>query len=131
MIENKDTPQDYVSIRQVWLMQINRCTEALTNRYRVDVTVDGSYRNIDNVGQITVIESVLSLYYSLVDFGQATLKTEAKQKLKEMEKQSDYRENRIYYFKQLFEFILETLNKYGMLFESQPQGYSNVEMEST
>ena len=130
MIETKDTPQDYVSIRQVWLMQINRCTEALTNRYKVDITVDGSYRNIDNVGRITVIESILTLYYSMVDFGDAPLKTETKQKLKEMEKQSDYRENRVFYFKRFFEFMLDTLNKYGMLFETTPQGYSNVEMKS-
>ncbi len=26
--------------------------------------------------------------------------------------------------------IIETLNKYGMLFDSQPQGYSDVEMKS-
>jgi hypothetical protein len=47
-----------------------------------------------------------------------------------MEKQSDYGENRVYYFKQLFEFMLERLNRYGMLFETSPQGYSNVEMKS-
>ena len=29
-----------------------------------------------------------------------------------------------------FERIIEVLNKYGMLFESQPKGYSNVEMKS-
>ena len=32
--------------------------------------------------------------------------------------------------KQKLEFIIQTLNKYGMLFESQPKGYSNVEMKS-
>jgi hypothetical protein len=26
--------------------------------------------------------------------------------------------------------MVKTLNKYGMLFESQPKGYSNVEMKS-
>ena len=30
----------------------------------------------------------------------------------------------------LYDFIIQTLNKYGMLFESQPKGYSNVEMKS-
>ncbi|MCJ7571087.1 MAG: hypothetical protein MUO82_04325 [Candidatus Thermoplasmatota archaeon] len=30
----------------------------------------------------------------------------------------------------LFNFIIKTLNKYGMLFEEQPQGFSNVEMKS-
>ena len=130
MIETKDAPRDYVSIRQVWLMQINRCTEALSSRYKVDITVDGSYRDVGDVGRITAIESILTLYHSLVDFGDAPIKTETKQKLKEMEKQSDYRENRIYYFKQLFEFMLERLNRYGLLFENSPLGYSNVEMRS-
>ena len=110
-------------------MQINRCIESLTNRYKADITVDGSYRDINNVGSITVIESILTLYYSLVDYGEATLKTEAKQKLNEFREQNDFEENRSYYYKQFFEFIIETMNKYGMLFDTSPQGYSNVEME--
>jgi len=32
--------------------------------------------------------------------------------------------------KKRFAIIIEVLNKYGMLFESQPKGYSNVEMKS-
>ena len=130
MIEDKQIPSDYVSIKQVWLMQINRCIESLTNRYKADVTVDGSYRDLNNVGRITVIESITALYYSLVDYGEATLKTEAKQKLNEFREQKDFEENRLYYYKQFFEFIIETMNKYGMLFDTSPQGYSNVEMKS-
>ena len=130
MIETKDLPQEYVSIRQVWLMQINRCTEAMTNRYKVDIIVDGSYRNVDNVGRMTVIESILALYYSLVDYGEATLKTEAKKKIEKLREQPDFKENRTYYYKQFFEFIIETMNKYGMLFDSSPQGYTNAEMRS-
>ena len=38
--------------------------------------------------------------------------------------------NRLRFYRELFHFIVETLNKYGMLFESSPKGYSNVEMES-
>jgi hypothetical protein len=30
----------------------------------------------------------------------------------------------------LNDFIIQILNMYGMLFESQPKGYSNVEMKS-
>ena len=130
MIENTDLPQEYVSIRQVWLMQINRCTEAMTNRYKIDITVDGSYRNVDNVGRMTVIESILALYYSLVDYGEATVKTEAKKKLNEFREQLDFRDNRTSYYKRFFEFIIETMNKYGMLFDTTPTGYSNVEMKS-
>jgi len=29
-----------------------------------------------------------------------------------------------------FEAMVDILNKYGMLFESQPQGYTNVDMKS-
>ena len=130
MIEDKQIPSEYVSIKQVWLMQINRCIESLTNRYKADITVDGSYRDINNVGRITISESILALYYSLVDYGEATLKTEAKQKLNEFREQKDFEENRVYYYKQFFEFIIETMNKYGMLFDTNPQGYTNVEMES-
>ncbi len=29
-----------------------------------------------------------------------------------------------------YHFIIKMLNKYGMLFDCQPEGYSNVEMKS-
>ncbi len=32
-------------------------------------------------------------------------------------------------YQRLFQKIIQVLNKYGMLFEIQPQGYSNVEIE--
>ena len=38
--------------------------------------------------------------------------------------------NRFRFYSELFNYIVETLNKYGMLFENQPRGYSNVEMKS-
>ena len=129
-MEDKQIPSEFLSIKSVWLLQVNRCIESLTNRYKADITVDGSYRDVTNVGSITVIENILALYYSLVDYGQATLKTEAKQKLNEFRKQNDFEENRSYYYKQFFEFIIETMNKYGMLFDTSPKGYSNVEMKS-
>lgn len=31
---------------------------------------------------------------------------------------------------ELYDFIIQTLNKYGMLFQEQPRGYSNVNMEA-
>lgn len=33
-------------------------------------------------------------------------------------------------YQKFFEKMIELLNKYGMLFESTPKGYSNVEMRS-
>jgi hypothetical protein len=37
---------------------------------------------------------------------------------------------RMMFYRAWFEYMVKTLNKYGMLFESQPKGYSNVEMKS-
>ena len=38
--------------------------------------------------------------------------------------------NMMHFYRKWFEFMVETLNKYGMLFDTQPKGYSNVEMKS-
>ncbi len=68
MIEKKDIPQEYVSIRQVWLMQINRCNEAISNRAKPDSNTEAYY---EAVGQRTIMYSVKALYLSLVDYGEA------------------------------------------------------------
>ena len=130
MIENKDLPNEYVSIRQVWLQQINRCTEAITNRYKTDITVRGGYVDVGDVGEAIVVESVLSLYYTLVDYGEATIKTEARKKLHEIQEKTDYNQNKLSYYRKFFEFMIDTLNKYGMLFDTTPKGYSNVIMKA-
>ena len=96
MIENKDLPNEFVSIRQVWLQQINRCSEAMTIRYKTDITVSGGYGNISDVGVETVIESVVTLYISLVDYGEATIKTEVKKKLMEFKDEPGYKEEKSY-----------------------------------
>jgi hypothetical protein len=131
MIEPKDLPREYVSIRQVWLMQINRCNEAISNRAKPDSSEEAYFQQ---VGQRTVVYAVKSLYFSLVDYGEAKVKTECEQlwdekfypKIKTVTKwdaSADIHER-------FFEAIIEVLNKYGMLFETQPKGYSNVEMRS-
>jgi hypothetical protein len=130
MIENKDLPNEFVSIRQVWILQINRCTEAISNRYKTDISVRGGYADVSDVGVATVIESVISLYHILVDYGEATIKSEVKQILDEFQAKEDYNENKLYYYRKIFEFIIQTLNKYGMLFDSTPKGYSNTVMKS-
>ena len=130
MIENKDLPNEFVSIRQVWLQQVNRCTEAITNRYRIDITTNGGHFPVGDVGEATVVESVLALYYSLVDYGEASIKTEARKKINEIQEKLDYNEKKLFYYRKFFEFIIETLNKYGMLFDSTPKGYSNTMMKS-
>jgi len=131
MIENKDIPQEFVSIRSIWLMQINRVNEAISNKAKPD---SNEYANYEAVGRRTVISSVRALYLSLVDYGEAKIKTDCKKIWTEVilpkisKQESLDKITNIY--QNFFEKIIEILNRYGMLFESQPQGYTNVEMKS-
>jgi len=128
MIDNKELPQEYVSIRQVWLKQITRCSEAISMRYKNDMTITNGV--VQNVGDRFVGESVLSLYFLLVDYGEATIKSEVEQRLFDLKSNEDFSKNAVLYYQRLFEYIIEVLNKYGMLFESNPKGYSNTVMKS-
>jgi hypothetical protein len=133
MIENKDLPEEFVSIRQVWLRQINRCTEAITNRYKTDISVRGGYADVSNVGSETLVESIMTLYHTLVDYGEATIKSDVAKWIDDHTERNikDKKfKDRTHYFRKMFEFIIETLNKYGMLFDSTPKGYSNTIMKS-
>ena len=130
MIESqKDIPEDVIRIQQAWIKAINRVAEALAFRYRTD--------NMDQIsqraGSETVIESIIALSALLVDYGEAQVRTdvmrwqqehiaEFKEKCSEMKKMQVYR---IW-----FEYMVQTMNKYGLLFDSMPRGYSNVEMVS-
>ena len=125
----KDVPEDVIRIQQAWIKAINRVAEAQAYRYRTD--------NIDQIsqraGSQTVIESVIALYSILVDYGEATVRSDVMRwrdeheaefnaKVSEMKKMGVYR--------RWFEFMVQTMNKYGLLFDSMPRGYSNVEMRS-
>ena len=126
MLENKEIPKEFVGVRQVWLSQINRCNEAISNRYMADAKDQYS----SHIGEQTLIETVMALFFCLVDYGEATIKTDVDKWRKEvLFKMKD--PNSFIAYGKFFEYIIKTLNKYGMLFESQPQGYSNVEMKST
>ena len=171
MIENKELPSEYVSIRQIWLQSISRCSDAISNKAKPDASHEANWQEI---GNRTVVHTVNALYHSLVDFGEATVRTDVKKyrnkkynpvidniwdlyrgniteeyvkekypDLKSFEiarKKDELRENRPSGSRcwaenaresiLLFDFIIQTLNKYGMLFQEQPQGYSNVEMKS-
>jgi len=128
MIEPRSIPEDYVNIRQVWLRQIDRCAEAISHRYMKDVHDQYSERS----GLETVVESVVALETLLVDYGEAAVKTDVDRWIQENPNIKDGRQGmgRFRYHRDLFHFIVQTLNKYGMLFESQPKGFSNVEMKS-
>ena len=129
MIEPKEIPKEFVSIRQVWLMQINRCLEAMTNRELKDDKAHGL------PGHAAIIDGVNALYYTLIDYGEAKIKSDVDRVYGEW-RDKKFKENPgkkfpAYTFHQKqFQIIIQVLNKYGMLFESQPKGYNNVEMKS-
>jgi hypothetical protein len=131
MIRDKDAPDEVIHIRQAWIKAINRVAEAIAYRYRNDVLQEGKYVET-NTGQITVIESVAALNYILVNYGEAPIKTEVREwyekHIRDDKKKNQH--DRMMQYRWWFEFMVETLNKYGMLFDTQPKGYSNVEMRS-
>ena len=130
MLEKKELPSEYVSIRQIWLQNIMRCCEAISNRSKPDASHEANFQQI---GDKTVVYSVRALYYSLVDYGEAILKSEI----------DDYKlihidplivNNMVWgkianVYEKFYVKIIEVLNKYNMLFEQGPEGYSNVIME--
>ena len=129
MIEPKDIPKEFVNIRQVWLMQINRCLEAITNKELKDEQTHSF------AGDHAVVDSIRGLYYTLVDYGEAKVKSDVDRlfmdwKKEQFEVKKVEKISHSFAEKNRFEIIIKVLNKYGMLFESQPKGYSNVEMKS-
>jgi hypothetical protein len=130
MIEQqKDVPEDVIRIQQAWIKAINRVAEALAFRYKTD--------NMDQISQQTgteiVIESIIALQCLLVDYGEALVRTDVLRWQQEhdaefKEKVSNFKKMVVY--RKWFESMIETLNKYGLLFDSMPRGYSNVEMKS-
>jgi hypothetical protein len=83
-----------------------------------------------------------ALYNSLVDYGEALVRSDVekwynenyKPKYNELWSQNSTVRNAWNRSSQismtLFQYIIKILNKYGMLFPQQPMGYSNVEMKS-
>jgi hypothetical protein len=129
LISVKEAQENIVNIRQVWLKAINRCAEAIAYRYRFDV----QDKYTEKMGVQMVIESVVALYTLLVDYGEAMVFSEVTAwrdtHHDEIENMRD-QYKRMSWYRDWFEFMVKTLNKYGMLFESQPKGFSNVEMKS-
>lgn len=130
MKTDKEIPIEYVSIRQIWLQNINHCCEAISNRAKPDVSQEGNFQEI---GDRTVTHTVKALRYTLIDYGEAIIKTEVEnyfnKVIEPQLKKTNSWHNVANLYQKLFEKIIEVLNKYGMLFEKQPEGYSNVVME--
>jgi hypothetical protein len=160
MISDKEIPSEYVSIRHIWLKGIDDCRKAISQVANIEASSDARYEL--DAGPRTVAHTVDALYLSLVDYGEAMIKTDVDKwkdrvyfprnskiwakKIKEEQTQftvfddtgDDSKElsnterwwAQFKLSKELYEHIIKVLNKYGMLFESQPKGYSNTEMES-
>lgn len=113
---------EYISIKQVWLRQLDRCNEALSN-YSLK-----THQGDEESGVRAAIASVGVLIINLIDYGDAPIKSEF------VEWQDENKKT----FENLYpiskaqlklEKIIQILNKYQMLHDSLPRGYSNVVLE--
>ena len=120
-ISEQEAAGDFISIKQVWLKQIDRCNELLSNHS----LKGGSY---DEAGLHAAISSVNVLIMNLVDYGDAPIKTEYKT-WKEKHKPELNEHNAFYGANLKFEAVIKILNKYQMLHDALPRGYTNVVME--
>jgi len=155
MIEDRELPSEYVSIRVIWLKGIEECRKTISQVANIE---SGSDRKmLDVVGARTICYTVEALYLSLVDFGMATVLSDVEKWKKqyfdkEVEKiwSKKSKKQDVSFIglddeeifnveekwwlhskqsKKLYHKILQILNKYNMLFPEQPAGYSNVIME--
>jgi len=146
MIEEKQIPLEYVSIRHIWLKGIEDCRKAISQMANLDAGSDR--KALDVAGARTIIYSVDALDLSLVNHGEALIEDDIEQwkqeeyyplkdklwaDVPEDEDEDDSLYSRWYsqvrLSKQLYKQIIHVLNKYNMLFESTPKGYSNVIMK--
>lgn len=71
MIENKELPSEYVSIRSVWLRGIEDCRRAISQIANLEASSDMKY-DLKSAPR-TIYHTVEALYLSLVDYGEATV----------------------------------------------------------
>ena len=121
-ISQQEGAGEFISIKQIWLSQINRCNEALTN-YVLKAKHDD-----DLAGMKAAISSVEVLILNLINFGDAPIKDEFQQWWKDNHHKFNGKYE-ITIAKAKLERIIDILNKYQMLHDSLPRGYSNVTME--
>jgi hypothetical protein len=161
-----ELPNEYVSIRSVWLQAINDCRKAIAQRAIQEPNEERSWREI---GDRNIVYTTHALYHSLCDYGEMRVRSDVDKYHNETYKKNkndiwkkfegfldtskfdhlDYldREEAIKEAKKklysagecwdynakesikLYDYIIQKLNKYNMLFEEQPRGYSNVTIE--
>jgi hypothetical protein len=74
MMEQKDLPNEYLSIRTIWLRGIEECRKAISQVANLEASSER--REFHVAGARTVCYTVDALNLSLVDFGEATIKTD-------------------------------------------------------
>jgi len=74
MIEDKELPSEYVSIRAIWLKGIEECRKAISQVANIDTSSERKEWAL--AGPRTVVHTVDALYLSLVDYGEALIKTD-------------------------------------------------------
>ena len=130
MIETKQSKDNIISIQQAWLKAIDRVAESLSKRYMLDVN---DPMREGQTGQLMVIESIIALQCLLVDYGEAYVRSEVDKWQKEHRqelKDEESRFERMLWYRDWFDFMIKTLNKYSLLFETMPRGYSNTTLTS-
>ena len=121
-ISNQEGAGEYISIKQVWLRQLDRCNEALSN-YSLK-----AHQGDEETGVRAAIASVGVLVINLIDYGDAPIKSDYL-KWREGHKKTLNEINPFGQAHRKLEAIIEILNKYQMLHDSLPKGYSNVILE--
>jgi hypothetical protein len=74
MIEDKELPSEYVSIRAIWLKGIEECRKAISQVANIDTSSERKEWAL--AGPRTVVHTVDALCLSLVDYGEALIKTD-------------------------------------------------------
>jgi len=125
-----------LNAKQLLMEAISDSRRAIAQRSMIE---SGVYeKRIDNTGDRYIIDSIRSLYILLFDYGDATIRSDVddyykKNYIKKIEVLNKKKE-KDWYAKadesiKLFDFIMKTLNKYGILIADQPEGFSNVIIE--
>ena len=120
-IAEREGAGDFISIKQIWLKQIALCNDLFSTYPLKD--------SHDDLGQRAAIAAVGVLKINLIDYGDAPIKTEFLE-WEQAHTNDRERNHSLGYAKLEFGAIIQILNKYQMLHDSLPRGYTNVTMES-
>jgi len=126
-----------LNAKQLLMEAISDVRRAISQRSMIEA---GSYeKKQSSTGDRYIIDSVRSLHIILFDYGDSIVRSDVDdyyknnyiKKIEDMdkEKQKDWYAKADESIK-LFDFIMKSLNKYGILIADQPEGFSNVIIES-